>query len=200
MFLVTVPIGLHVLGVWGLFGPERSAWHAPREMLVLGCIVFPLIAFSIPGVAVYDGERLFSLVFPLWGVLIGRGAENARRWLLSRWSPRVASMTALAFFVAQGYGLVAMAPCWLSYYNLAIGGLPGAKRLGLEVSYWGDGVTRTLLKDVATRVPAGETLAVLPELYAGQWNEVRLQSPILRERDLKLVPFGTRTSRGPDMC
>src|SRR5262249_10238225 len=90
MFLITVPLGLHALGIWGLWGTEHRVRISSRESLVLGCVLFPLIVFSIPGVAVYDGERLFSLVFPLWGMLIGRGAENARQWLLARWSPRVA--------------------------------------------------------------------------------------------------------------
>jgi len=192
MFLTTVPVGLHLLGGLGLCGPERRAWNRPRELLVIACTVFPLLVFSIPGVAVYDGERLFSIVFPLWAVLIGRGTENARLWLSSRWSPRGASLALALFFAGQGYGLLAMAPCWLSYYNLLVGGLPGAAKLGLEVSYWGDGVTRTFLKAVADRVPEGQTIAVLPVLYDAQWNELRLQSPILRARDLRLAPFGSK--------
>jgi len=151
--------------------------------------VFPLAVFSVPGVAVYDGERLFLIVFPLWSVLIGRGAENARLWLTARWSPRAVFLGLAAFFALQAYGALALAPCWLSYYNLAVGGLRGAAAMGLEVSYWGDGVTRGLLREVADRVPAGETIAVLPELYDGQWKEVRLQSPPLKNRGLKLVPL-----------
>jgi hypothetical protein len=189
MFLVTVPLGLHVLGFAGLVGPERRAWTAPRESLILACAVFPLVVFSIPGVAVYDGERLFSTVFPLWAVFIGRGAEYARVWLSSRWSPRAVGLALAIFFAGQGYDLVALAPCWLSYYNLAVGGLPGAAKLGLEVSYWGDGVTRTLLAQTAARVPEGEPLAALPTLYPLQWNEVRMQSPSLKQRKIELVPF-----------
>ncbi len=197
MFLTTVPLGLHALGFSGLFGPDRRAWKSPRELLVLACGVFPLVVFSIPGIAVYDGERLFSTVFPLWAVFIGRGAEHVRLWLSSRWSPRAVGLALALFFAGQAYGLVALAPCWLSYYNLAVGGLPGAAKLGLEISYWGDGVTRTLLEETADRLPAGETVAVLPELYPGQWNEVRLQSPALRKRDLHLVPFEENVSPAP---
>jgi 4-amino-4-deoxy-L-arabinose transferase-like glycosyltransferase len=197
MFLTTVPVGLHALGFAGLFGPEKRAWKAPRELLVLACGVFPLVVFSIPGVAVYDGERLFSNVFPLWAVFIGRGAEYIRQWLSSRWSPRVAGLALAVFIAGQGYGLVALAPCWLSYYNLAVGGLPGAAKLGLEVSYWGDGVTRTLLAQTADRVPEGEPLAVLPTLYPLQWNEVRMQSPSLKQRQIELVPFDNESPRSP---
>jgi 4-amino-4-deoxy-L-arabinose transferase-like glycosyltransferase len=192
MFLTTVPIGLHALGILGLWGTDRRLYVSPRESLVLACVLFPLVVFSIPGVAVYDGERLFSQVFPLWGVLIGHGAENARRWLLARWSPRTAGLALAAFFAGQATGLISFAPCWLSYYNLAVGGLPGAAKLGLDVSYWGDGVTRTLLAEVAAQVPAEEPVAVLPELWPGQWNQVWQQSPILRAREITLVPFDSR--------
>jgi 4-amino-4-deoxy-L-arabinose transferase-like glycosyltransferase len=197
MFLATVPVGLHALGFAGLFGTAGRAWKSPRELLILACGVFPLVVFSLPGIAVYDGERLFSTVFPLWSIFIGRGAENARHWLSSRRSPRAVGTVLALFFAGQGYGLVALAPCWLSYYNLAVGGLSGAAKLGLEVSYWGDGVTRTLLNATADRLPAGETVAVLPELYPGQWNEVWLQSPALRKRDLQLVPFDEKSSPAP---
>ena len=189
LFLTTVPVGLHALGVCGLFGLRRQARSSSRELLVLMCMLFPLIVFSVPGVAVYDGERLFSLVFPLWAVLIGRGAENARLWLASHLSPRVTVGALGTFLAAQSYGLIVMAPCWLSYYNLAVGGLPGAAKLGLEVSYWGDGVTRTLLKQVAQAVPLEDTVAVLPVLYEGQWNELWQQTPLLRARDQEPVPF-----------
>ena len=191
MFLATVPVGLHALGVCGLFGPERRAWRSPRELLILACTLFPLCVFSIPGVAVYDGERLFSFVFPLWAVLIGRGAENVRLWAVSRMSPKAAAVGLGIFLAAQSYGLWVMAPCWLSYYNLAVGGLPGAAKMGLEISYWGDGVTRTLLAETAERVPSGSRVASLPSLHTAQWNEVRLQSPALKARDVQLVPWDT---------
>jgi hypothetical protein len=91
MFLATVPVGLHVIGACGLFGPESRAWKSPREVLVLACALFALCVFSVPGIAVYDGERLFSFVFPLWAVLVGRGAENVRRWTSARLSPTATS-------------------------------------------------------------------------------------------------------------
>ena len=198
MFLATVPIGFHVLGVCGLLGSEDRARISAREWLVLGCTLFPLLVFSIPGIPVYDGERLFSFVFPLWAVLVGRGAENARWWLSARWSSRAVVAALGALFAGQAYGLVVLAPCWLSYYNLAVGGLPGAKNLGLEVSYWGDGVTRTLLNEVAAQVPAGERISGLPDLYPGQWQEVWRQSPALAPREARLVPYQGNLKAGTD--
>lgn len=194
MFFSTVPVGLHALGVWGLFGPGGRAWRSPREQLILACTLFPLCVFSIPGVAVYDGERLFSFVFPLWAVIIGRGTAAAWNWVSCGFSSRVATTGLAVFFAAQSYGLSALSPCWLSYYNLAVGGLPGASRLGLEPSYWGDSVTRELLAATAERVPAGGTVAVLPVLYDEQWNEVRLQCPALKARNIQLAPWDTEES------
>lgn len=195
MFLTTVPVGLHLAGFCGVFGPNGRAWKSPRELLVLVYCLVPLCVFSIPGVAVYDGERLFSMVFPPWAVLIGRGAESIRLRLSSRLSSRKTALALGIFLAGQGYGLVALAPCWLSYYNLAVGGLPGATKLGLEVSYWGDGVTRTLLAQAAKELPTGETIAVAPVLYAGQWDELQRQSPVLKRQNIQLAPIESQAGR-----
>ena len=45
-------------------------------------MVFVLLVFSLPGTPVYDGVRLFLMVFPLWAVWVGIGAG----WLVSRGS------------------------------------------------------------------------------------------------------------------
>jgi hypothetical protein len=197
MFLTTVPVGLHVAGFCGLFGPEKPAWRSPREGLLLVCLLFPLVVFSVPGVAVYDGERLFSQVFPLWALFIGRGAEALWHWLARRFSNRLATISLAALLAAQGYGLWSMAPCWLSYYNLAAGGLPGAAKRGLEISYWGDGVTRELLARVAEIVPENSQVAVAPTLHAAQWQELLLQTPALRQRNIELVPDSDQDSKRP---
>jgi len=197
MFLATVPVGLHLAGFCGLFGPGKPAWRSPREGLLLASLLFPLIVFSIPGVAVYDGERLFSQVFPLWALFIGRGADCLWHWLTRRFSNRLATISLVALMAAQGYGLWSMAPCWLSYYNLAAGGLPGASMLGLEISYWGDGVTRELLEQTARIVPENSRIAVAPTLHAAQWHELLLQSPALRQRNIELVPDSPADSKRP---
>ena len=197
MFFTTVPIGLQVLAAFGLCGGKQPAWKSPRDVLVLASMVFPLIVFSIPGIPVYDGERLFSNVFPLLSVFIGRGSDLVRGLLSSRFSARAVAIALATFLACQAYGAIRMAPCWLSYYNLAIGGLWGAGRLGLETSYWGDSVTRRLLNEVAVQVPAGESVGVAPVLYDGQWEEVWMQAPWLRAQKLHPVPVDAKTSSMP---
>lgn len=152
IFLTTIPSGLLVLGGWGVFGGDGPAWRSRRDTLLLACIFFPLFVFSLPGIAVYDGERLFSVVYPLSAVVVGRGAACALT-RISTWMRPARARGAIAAFVAvQAYGVIAFAPCYLSYYNLLVGGLAGADRLGLQITYWGDSITRELLTQTAEEI------------------------------------------------
>ena len=144
-FAVTVPVGLQLLGALGLL----AGWRRRREdrfpVLLAGSIGLFLAIFSTR-VPVYDGERLFLHVFPAWAMLIGLGFGRA--W--ARWGTgRGGRLLLTAFLLAQGYGTLALHPFGLSYYNLLTGGLPGAERLGLELTYWNDAVDRVLLDRLA---------------------------------------------------
>ena len=63
---------------------------------------------------------------------------------------------------------MALHPFGLSYYNILVGGLPGAERLGLELTYWSDAVDRVLLDRLAAEIQPGATAALAPTLYPGQ--------------------------------
>jgi hypothetical protein len=222
LFAVTMPVSWLVLGVWGVFAggkgqrsevrgqrtdttetihdpqstthyPPSSIFH-PRSILLLTCIVFPLVVFSLPRVAVYDGERLFSVVFPLWGLFVGQGGAACLEWLSRKFADRpqarrFATMAFAAAIAGQAWGLVTTAPCWLSHYNLLVGGLRGADSLGLQVTYWGDSFTRSFLRDVADAVPAGSIVDVVPVMHPGQLAWIERQTPVLREREIRLRPF-----------
>ncbi|MFN0054018.1 MAG: hypothetical protein ACKV0T_17705 [Planctomycetales bacterium] len=187
----TVPLGLHAAGVWGLWRSLRDPQPRLRALLLAACCFFPILLFSIPGIAVYDGERLFSVSYPLWAVFIGCGTSQLVQWAARQAKPRLATLGLAALLGAQSGGLWRMAPCWLSYYNLLVGGISGAQSLGLPTTYWGDGVTRTFLEEVASQSPEGATIAVAPELYNQQWNELLLQSPPLNKRQIRFAVLGT---------
>ena len=70
----------------------------------------------------------------------------------------MAATVAACFLTGQAWGLVEVWPCFLSYYNVAVGGLRGAERCGLELDYWGEAVTRDLLEQIVQTVPEGVTL------------------------------------------
>ncbi len=214
MFAVTVPVGLQVLGLLGVFGQGR-AWRQPREQLVLAATLFPLLLFALPGVAVYDGERLFLVSFPLWAVLIGRGSGVALSYLergqafvrSSAFRRRIhntppeGGTTNLSFFASeraccwyltlwllpQCFGVIAMHPCQLSYYNLLVGGLSGADRLGFERTYWGDSLTRSTLAEIAESGGIGATLVVDPVLHQFQLKDLEQQSGLLRRNQSPVI-------------
>lgn len=204
LFATTVPAGFLVLGAWGIVASQKSSplspkgrgsWNPePRGQLLLACLAFPLVVFSIPRVAVYDGERLFLVSYPLWCVFAGVGASKLFDVLSSRWnaarggSRRAAVMTAIVF-ASQGWGLVSTAPCWLSHYNLLVGGLRGAERIGLPTTYWADSFTRSFLREVAAVVPEGATVDVVPVMTPTQLPWLERQSPLLRDRQIRLRAF-----------
>jgi 4-amino-4-deoxy-L-arabinose transferase-like glycosyltransferase len=160
-FAVTVPVGLHALGIVGLIRGWRERRGDSLPLLLAGAIVAVLAVFSTR-VPVYDGERLFLVVFPLWAMLIGLGFETCWRWACPR---RLRSIALCAFLAAQAYGVVALHPFGLSYYNALVGGLPGAERLGLELTYWGDAIDPVLLDELARSAEPGQVAALLPSLH-----------------------------------
>jgi len=195
LFLTTVPIGLQALGGVGVFAGRTRMRFARHEQLVLGAMLFPLCLFSVPRIAVYDGARLFLVAFPLWAIFIGRGGSLAWDWLRRRVSRRGALAIATLFLAAQSWGLVAVWPCFLSSYNLAVGGLSGAHRLGLELDYWGASLTRDLLERTAEKVPEGAEIDCAPVLHGFQLDEMLKQSPVLRRRGIRLHPYDVSQPR-----
>jgi 4-amino-4-deoxy-L-arabinose transferase-like glycosyltransferase len=163
-FAVTVPIGLQILGLIGAVRGWRERRQDPLPLLLIGSILFFLLLFSTR-VPVYDGERLFLHVFPAWAMLIGIGFD----WLWQRLPRhRPAQRALVALLAAQSFGVVTTYPFGLSYYNLLVGGLPGAQRLGLEVTYWGDAVDDVLLNQLVRKGRPDATATMVPTLYSGQ--------------------------------
>lgn len=181
-FAVTVPVGLHALGAVGLVEAGRNRAQDKFPLLLLAVILEFLLLFSTR-VPVYDGERLFLVVFPCWAILIGLGWRAVWRWAGSRVWLRAAAVAVLA---GQGYGLAALHPFQLSYYNLLVGGLPGAERLGLELTYWGDTVDRTLLDELARHGEPGQSAALVPTLHDIQ--PTASMTAALVQRRVSLVP------------
>ena len=161
-FLTTIPVGILALAIWGMVRgwskPSCRAW----TRFWVGSVVIFLVLFSTR-VAIYDGERLFLVVFPAVAILAGQGFGFV--WDRSR---RVGRGIVVAFVLAQATGVIWMHPFGLSYYNLFVGGLPGAERLGLELTYWGDSVDGVLLDRLADAAGPEQTAALAPTLAPDQ--------------------------------
>jgi 4-amino-4-deoxy-L-arabinose transferase-like glycosyltransferase len=186
MFAVTVPLGLHALGLLGLGrekvneSVENTELNTWRVRLLLACGIFPLVIFALPGVAVYDGERLFLTVFPLWAIFVGRGAAREMELAARKLGARFVLIGACVVAGLQFSSNLQIHPSYLSYYNLAVGGVKGAETLGLEMNYWGDSITRSLLEDAVSGEKRFTKIEIRPSLHQYQEEDLLRQSPTLR--------------------
>ena len=184
---VTVPLTTLVPALVG------AVWVAVRRhplgVLVLGAAVSQWVLFAIPGVPVYDGTRHFLAVFPLVACLAGLAVQWG--WELARASAR------RRWMLATAAGILTLLPVWhlytyfpfhLSYYNRLVGGLPGAERLGLEVTYWGEGVDEPLLRYVAQHADVEDRVAIAP-LLLDPLRAVYAARTDFADKRLKVVPF-----------
>ena len=191
MFAATMPLGTLIAALTGLLSECRSGRRQPRERLLLLCGAFPLVVFSLPGVAAYDGVRLFLVVYPLWALLATRG------WvmLFERFRAPVATSIVLVCLAPPAWGILTTSPLPLSWYSATVGGLRGAEVAGLEATYWGDSLTR----DFWQQVPQDATVHVAPVLSPRYLDVLAEQLPVIRERRIRLVPFEYDYERQPGL-
>ncbi len=135
---VTTPVSIVVLGLVGIV-VTLCRWRGDR-----GGVIWPLswsvlmVVRALPDAPGHDVERLLLPSLASLAVLAGIGAGWVARGMLA--GPGIRA-TALLVVMVAGECLVGLArtyPYHLSYYSAAIGGLPGAERLGLEETYYWD--------------------------------------------------------------
>lgn len=222
MFAATVPAGLLLLGLLGLFAETRASIAVKPHgflrdgdgSLIIGTILFILILFSWPGTPVYDGVRLFLMVFPLWAIWAGIGAKRLIGWLtgdnaetdaigvgirLLHFSPRVAVCIVGLFVALQTAGLLFYHPFQLSYYNLFVGGLAGANKLGFETTYWGDSIREPLLAE-GVRLAEGGPILFTPNLASFQAPCTAASSPSISISGTELIGLDPNKPAEAERC
>ncbi|NQU20778.1 MAG: 4-amino-4-deoxy-L-arabinose transferase [Candidatus Nealsonbacteria bacterium] len=180
---VTVPVGILLLAIVGVGSTLRSRGRHAAGTLILANWLVLLIVRAIPGTPPHDGVRQFLPSFAFLAVLAGVGSAAVLGWAAGRWANNVRARVATAaavvlIFAGSASSLAWYAPQWLSYYNLLIGGLPGATAAGMEPTYYWDGLDRSVVdwlhentaKDEAIRFGASsaENLELLR-----QWEVIR---------------------------
>jgi len=164
---ITAPTGILLLMAVGIVGVLRR-WRENRVgvLLVLNALVL-LVARALPWAPPHDGVRLFLPAFAFMAALGGVGFErmitagakpqagnggehhNAPdqrdQPKAARTTSRWLALGGLLLYAGSASSLFWYAPQWLSYYNLAIGGLPGATAVGMEPTYYWDALDRPLL-------------------------------------------------------
>jgi len=210
-WLATVPIKVHVLAWLGWLTspaansgdpdlkPIANRW-TPGEFLLGAMSIWPLVVFSLPGVPIYDCERLWLPGLVVWMIFFGRGADHVVR-KFAKWKPPlkpVVQAALLLMTVAQVMMLGGYGPYYLSYYSGAAGGISRASQVRQEMNYWGDAITRPLLERLVENVPQGATVAMTPVLHQFQTAELVRQSPILRRHGIQLVPLDPEAALPPE--
>lgn len=138
--VITVPLGLLFFAAYGfadIIRDSRKRWSGLLVFLNLAAL---LVVRAFPGTPVHDGVRLFAPAFAFLALVSGIGAaslwnrySDENRSILQPTKAFVLSVCLICLFNMGWY-----APQWLSYYNLLIGGLPGAVRAGMEPTYYWD--------------------------------------------------------------
>lgn len=200
MFLATLPLGFLLLGLLGFWARRRVRLSPPGFYLLTGTALFLVAVFSWPRVPVYDGVRLFLMAFPLWAVAVGSGVK----WLVEHraWAARSLRFRYVvvgALLALQGIGLVLYHPCYLSHYGLIVGGLPGAARLGFEVTYWGDSVTESLLSAIPDTA-RNATVLFGPNLAPFQASMVPTCSASLTAKKVTMIGWDGSSREVPSGC
>jgi hypothetical protein len=151
---VVVPLGLLALAMAGLAHVGRHARSEPAGVLVALQWAVLLVARALPGVPPHDGIRLFLPSFAMLAALAGLGCHALRR------SPSTVRRLFLAsVFALSATSLLWYAPQWLSYYNLVLGGLPGATAVGMEPTYYWDALDPSVLDWLERHTPPGEKIS-----------------------------------------
>jgi 4-amino-4-deoxy-L-arabinose transferase-like glycosyltransferase len=171
---------------WTLVLALAGAWYGLRRrdpsvgLWILGAACLPLLRL-LPNAPAHDGTRLMLPSLFCLAPLAGLGFKDLREHMgFGRRGGVVA-----AFILALGVAEVAAThPFEMSYYSELVGGLPGAERLGFEVSYWFDAFTPRAVEEVQLRLPPGVKVWTAPR-YTGyellrRWGRWR---PDLQEAD-----------------
>ncbi len=176
----------------GLSGREPIA-VGPFAALVALHWAFFLAFRALPHTPGHDGVRLFLPAFGVLAVLAGLGAAAVvERW--GRWGKAL-----VVAAIVEGVASVAvMMPVPLSYFSPVVGGLPGAPRLGMEPTYFWDGLSDEAIDWLNAHTPPGSVGPVrdVPDV-AGSTSSRRAGSARRLPRSTRAAEPGTssRTAR-----
>jgi hypothetical protein len=135
---VTTPVLTLALASYGTISSIKRRRESPAGWLWVLSWATLMVVRALPNAPGHDGIRLILPSVASLAVLAGIGAGRLRDALALtklRWLPHIV----VAVAVAEGaVGISQTYPYTLSYYNFAVGGLPGAERLGFELTYYYD--------------------------------------------------------------
>ena len=160
-------------------GPGNSSEVAsplgPFASLVTLHWAFLLALRSMPHTPGHDGVRLFLPAFGVLAILAGLGSV----WVVGRWGRW--GKAAVVAAIAEGVASVAlMMPVPLSYFSPVVGGLRGATALGMEPTYFWDGLTGEAIDWLNAHTAPGRSVqfATFPTSWLYLKQSGRLTAPL----------------------
>lgn len=153
------------------FSPSTPSLRKGLITLILALALFPMLIASLPGTPKYDGVRLFLPAFPFLAILGGLGIRRLSQSLstlfnaLKTPSRRTINYFAAALIILTSvnglWAIISYYPFHLSYFNQLIGGIDGASKKGMEITYWGEAVNEEVIDYLNKNLPAGTRLKLL---------------------------------------
>ncbi len=167
MTALTIPVSTLVLFFIGCGGLALKNDRRSYDLLMCMTVPALLLIVMLTNAPVHDGVRQFIYIMPFIAYMAGAGFD-----LLVSALARILSGARLRGCVTAGLLLAALAypaletarshPFELSYYNRLIGGLPGAYRRGMEVTYWYDAITDDMLSAINRTAHPGARVSSFP--------------------------------------
>lgn len=166
MTLITVPLGILTLALWGAGSALPRLRKEPLAGLCLIQIAFFWVLLALPSSPNHDGVRLFLPIFPFLALLAGKGAARMGELLRPRLTGAelglAGALGIVLFFMPAYLQTVAVSPYYLSYYGELAGGIAGAERRGMEMTYWYDALTPGFLDRLNDELPPDAVVATFP--------------------------------------
>ncbi|MEW6234462.1 MAG: glycosyltransferase family 39 protein [Candidatus Omnitrophota bacterium] len=165
MIFFTLPPFLLLLNLLGFLSPLWKRF-GPIEKDAKGVFLFlalhfaaPILIVLLPLAQAYDGCRLFLPCFPFAACLCGFGFHYLWKIVSGRIPAKAALVVLFVLLVfPSAWTYLHIRPFYLAYYNEFAGGIAGAKELGMETTYWCDGLTRDFLREIDAIIPPGKTV------------------------------------------
>ncbi len=162
---VTVPPGTLLVAAIGLVACVRapSLAGAGSGFLLVAHWLILLVARATPWAPPHDAERLILPSFAFLAAFAGVGGAAAIVWATMRFAQfgrRDAAGALVALLLGSASSTVWYSPQWLSYYNVFIGGLPGAAACGMEPTYYWDALDHEVLEWLHANTLPGQAVAI----------------------------------------
>lgn len=138
---IATPLGVLLAGAVGALVVVVRPRTRPLSTLILLHWLLIMVARAMPQAPGHDGVRQLAVAFAFFALLAGAAIEflwvNARNGV----TQSLTWLLAITLLADSASAVLRYHPFELSYYNPAIGGLPGATHRGYESTYFWDSLT-----------------------------------------------------------